>query len=426
MEKKGVMKEVRMDIKSELAMNIINYLIVEENYIYVGNERDVWLENLSHPTVQLIYLNQRSIFNEEQSQQIFRQIERVRSRIRRRYLMLKLNAVILNFDEFSAPLLETKQKFIKVITVKTPSDVLYNQELNKFYPKIANYTLERPMGELISEIQNETKKKALEVHSTLAFQKIPYTITVFLCLLVAVFGYLFFKPTDVWGTIIAIVYGAKYNPLIAAGQYWRLLTPSFLHFDWMHLLINMLFIYQFGKIVEQIFGWWRTLIIIAASAIIGNLFSFAFVPSISLGASTVAYGMLGALLFLGIENRKMFMGLMKNMVFPILFLSVFWSLIDSSIDGFGHLGGLLGGFLSATILGIPSYSRYLSRTILACATVLILVSGLFTSGTRLTKRTDYSNHNIALIYYYIEHGKEEYALQLIDKLNLDIETLFSQ
>ena len=67
MEKQGVMKEIRLDIQSELTMNIVNYLLVEENYIYVGNEKEIWLENLSHPTVQLIYINQRSLFNEMQA-----------------------------------------------------------------------------------------------------------------------------------------------------------------------------------------------------------------------------------------------------------------------------------------------------------------------------------------------------------------------
>ena len=42
MSNQGVMKEIRIDIQSELAMNIINYLIVEENYVYVGNERDLY------------------------------------------------------------------------------------------------------------------------------------------------------------------------------------------------------------------------------------------------------------------------------------------------------------------------------------------------------------------------------------------------
>lgn len=426
MEKKGVMKEVRMGVQSEFAMNIINYLIIEENYIYVGNERDVWLENLAHPTVQLIYLNQRNIFNEEQSAQIFKQIDHIRSRIRRRYLIWKLNVAILNLDDFSTPLLQSERPYVKVISVKTAEDMVNDQDLTQFYPDLSKETLERSMSELIIEIQNVTKKKALEVHKVLTFQKRPYVILVFLSILALVFVYFQFQPVDTWGTVIAIIYGAKYNPMILNGEYWRLLTPSLIHFDLMHLLVNMIFTYQFGKMTEQVFGWWKVLILIVGSAFIGNLFSYAFVSNISLGASTVAYGLLGALLFLGIENRKLFMGLVKNMVFPILILSFFWAFIDSSVDGYGHLGGLLGGFLIATILGMPSYPRFLSRTLLAIATLGVLISGLFIRGTMLTENTDYSNHHLAIIYYYLDQGEEEKALQIIEDFDIDIENLLAR
>ena len=87
MTNRGVMKEIRIEIQSELAMNIVHYLMSEEGYVYVGNERDVWLENLSHPTVQLIYLNQRSMFNEEQTTQLFTQVHVICALLRRRYLM---------------------------------------------------------------------------------------------------------------------------------------------------------------------------------------------------------------------------------------------------------------------------------------------------------------------------------------------------
>jgi len=416
MEKKGVMKEVRMDVQSELAMNIINYLIIEENYIYVGNEREVWLENLSHPTVQLIYLNQRSIFNEEQSQQTFRQIERVRSRIRRRYLMWKLNVVILNLDHLSIPLLHSQSHYLKVININQAHDVAKDAHLKKFYPKLSHIKLERPMSELIVEIQNATKKKALEIHNLLTFQKRPYVIFGLLCILIPMFIFLSFKPIDNWGTIVAIVYGAKYNPLILAGEYWRLITPAFIHFDLLHLLLNVAFIYQFGKMTEQVFGWWKTLIIMMSSAFVGNLFSYAFVSNVSLGASTIAYGLLGGLLFLGLENRKMFMGLVKNMILPILLLSIFLTAIDPVVDGYGHLGGFLGGFLIATILGLPSYPHYLSRTFLAVATLIVLISGLFIRGANLVERTDYTSHNQDLIRYYLLEGNEEKVLYLIEAL----------
>ncbi|HAX72873.1 MAG TPA: rhomboid family intramembrane serine protease, partial [Firmicutes bacterium] len=106
MEKQAVMKEIRLDIKSDLVMNIMNYLMAEEAYIFVGNENEIWLENLNHPTVQLIYLNQKSIYNEMQSQLLMKQIKRVRNRVRQRYLMSRLNVLVLNVDPMQRSAIE--------------------------------------------------------------------------------------------------------------------------------------------------------------------------------------------------------------------------------------------------------------------------------------------------------------------------------
>ncbi len=122
MTNRGVMKEIRIEIQSELAMNIVHYLMSEEGYVYVGNERDVWLENLSHPTVQLIYLNQRSMFNEEQTTQLFKQVHVIRARLRRRYLMGRLNVLILNINPIRPHLLNDDRHYLKVIDINEASD----------------------------------------------------------------------------------------------------------------------------------------------------------------------------------------------------------------------------------------------------------------------------------------------------------------
>ncbi|MFQ7057394.1 MAG: rhomboid family intramembrane serine protease [Turicibacter sanguinis] len=43
-------------------------------------------------------------------------------------------------------------------------------------------------------------------------------------------------------------------------------TKSYIHLQLFHLLFNAIFIYQFGKIIEHHFGWWRLTIIIIGSA----------------------------------------------------------------------------------------------------------------------------------------------------------------
>lgn len=163
MSNQGVMKEIRIDIQSELAMNIINYLIVEENYVYVGNERDIWLENLSHPTVQLIYINQRNLFNEHQATQFFNQVDAVRSRVRRRYLMGRLNVIILNLDQYSSRFLESHRKYLKIVHVNQPSDLKQDVELQQLFPHLKEAQLERSMIELIPLMQQATKEKAMKV-----------------------------------------------------------------------------------------------------------------------------------------------------------------------------------------------------------------------------------------------------------------------
>lgn len=424
MTNRGVMKEIRIEIKSELAMNVVHYFMSEENYVYVGNERDIWLENLSHPTVQLIYLNQRSIFNEEQAAQLLRQVDVIRSRLRRRYLMRRLNVLILNVQPMNPSILNTNRHYLKVIQVNQVNDLKENEELKYLFPRLVSAQLDQPMAQVMEQMHDSTKEKALNLKQMLMFQTRSTVTYVFLLALIAIFVFLQFQPLRDWLIPIAIDYGAKYNPLIAAGEYGRLLTSTFLHFDLMHLLFNVVFIYQFGRMVEHVLGWWRTAILIVGSAILGNLCSYAFVDGLSIGASTVAYGLLGAVLFLGIEQRKIFMHFVRTLVFPILAFSIFWVILEPGIDVYGHLGGFIGGFLIASILGLPKQPYYFSRTLLAGATVLMLITGLLHRGATLTEQTDYRAYNRAVVAYYYQTQQLEKLEKFNETLHLDLNQLF--
>ena len=69
--------------------------------------------------------------------------------------------------------------------------------------------------------------------------------------------------------------GAKLDVLLVQGQWWRLVSPIFVHIGWEHLLINSLTLYFLGMGLEPLYGSGRFLVIYLLSGVGGNLCSFA-------------------------------------------------------------------------------------------------------------------------------------------------------
>ena len=181
-------------------------------------------------------------------------------------------------------------------------------------------------------------------------------------------------------TFFMIQMGAKYNPLIVAGEYWRLLTPMFLHFGGLHLLMNMVFLFVMGSSVERIFGAWRFLLIYFGAGLLGTLSSFAFVSAVSAGASGANFGLMGALLYLALRQREFGVVIATRQVVLVIVLNLafgFWSGLN--IDNAGHIGGLLAGFCFAMILGLQGF-RYFTRRFVGVTLLFTLASVLFMQG----------------------------------------------
>ncbi len=77
-------------------------------------------------------------------------------------------------------------------------------------------------------------------------------------------------------------------------QFWRLLSPAFLHGGVIHILGNMLFLLFIGVPCEQKWGWRRFAVLYFVTAVGASLFSVAIHPnSISVGASGALFGIMG-------------------------------------------------------------------------------------------------------------------------------------
>ena len=148
-------------------------------------------------------------------------------------------------------------------------------------------------------------------------------------------------------------YGAKVNEYILAGEYWRFLTPVFLHGSILHIAFNMYALKALGPGLERHYGRIRFLILYLLSGFAGVVFSFLFSKDASLGSSTAIFGLLAAEGVFVYRNRRMFGETAKRALREIITIAGVNLLIGLSpgIDNWGHVGGLLGGALFAWLAG---------------------------------------------------------------------------
>ena len=150
---------------------------------------------------------------------------------------------------------------------------------------------------------------------------------------------------------VLVAYGAKYNDAIVGGQYWRFITPLFLHANILHVSLNLLNLVILGIFVERIFGHLRFLLIYLVTGVISVIASFYFAPQdISVGASGAIFGLVGAYSIFVLVHRKAFRrGGIPALVWLVFIigLNLGIGLIIPNVDNYAHLGG----FVSGCILG---------------------------------------------------------------------------
>jgi len=220
----------------------------------------------------------------------------------------------------------------------------------------------------------------------------PYVSYIMIAVITMIFAVMWWQSGGNLGALTidgeysnADLYGQKNNDLIRSGQYWRFLTPVFLHGSPIHLITNALSIYWLGTQIEKIYGARRFLIIYILAGIAGNVVSFMQTANPSLGASGAIFGLIGAGLIFPLRFRSLMRSeardsILKNLL-TITAINIGMGYSIPGVDNMAHMGGLAGGglvalFLIPDVLDVRPISRLREILLsLISASMLVLVAG---------------------------------------------------
>lgn len=147
--------------------------------------------------------------------------------------------------------------------------------------------------------------------------------------------------------------GALVRTEVVAGEWWRMLTATFLHGGFGHLFGNMVVLYIVGMACEHAFGVARMMLVYFGSALAGSALSLVASPGPSVGASGAVFGVLAGVVVVLYRNQHRFFVRDKRIGF-VLAAWAAWQLLTGFlspfVDNFAHLGGMIGGALAALLL----------------------------------------------------------------------------
>ncbi|MBT2656652.1 rhomboid family intramembrane serine protease [Bacillus sp. ISL-18] len=391
------------------------------------NQKELWLEKLENKKAPIIRMMLHDL---DWSNAMQRDIEftatngeRVRKQIGKSELNV-LNIYVSKFppvDEYEYRL-ERPFVFPQGNKTTVTSILFVNDELESGFRRLSDKLGWNIYFEFSNEYSEqeveELKKSALElaIHKVKAEQEIlvngkPLFTYLFIVIQLAVFLWLEINGGST-NTSTLIKYGAKVNALIDQGEWWRFITPIFLHIGFLHLLTNTLALYFLGTTVERIFGKSRFFIIYLFAGFTGFIASFLYSSNLSAGASGAIFGCFGALLYFGAMYPKLFFRTMGLNILVVLGINLVFGFSVSGIDNAGHLGGLAGGFLAAGVTHFPKRKKLLWQMVFLVASIAIVWSSLSYGFSSSAQAKD-ENSNLIMAEEYVKQGNYNQAYQLL-------------
>ena len=360
MEKEVIINEEMLDNKNMLVMKLIHYLITERNYnpiVLQGAENEIWLENLD-ADYRIVRIVTGKILNDEQLKFDIFKTKRIIKKIKKKTFTFSIKTLSI-FLDLEDNINVDIPKNIDFVNIKNEKELKSNSILETIFPDMKEklkYTEEgmQLFLKITTDINEHNIKDNEKVEKVF---RPKYPIITYILILINIFMYilpiLYSKDQTILGQFCI------YGDYVRRGEYYRLLTGTFLHANIIHLLCNMYALYILGSQLESFIGKVKFLIIYLFSALTGSLLSLIFLNNgISIGASGAVFGLAGALIYFGLHYRVYLGSVVKTNLIPIIVLNLCLGFMVKGIDNWAHIGGLIGGILCNMALGV----KYKSKT----------------------------------------------------------------
>ncbi|WP_042145933.1 rhomboid family intramembrane serine protease [Paucisalibacillus sp. EB02] len=266
--------------------------------------------------------------------------------------------------------------------------------------------LEQDIHQYKVDLYHKVKEKQKKEDSVFNYGK-PFITYLFIAINTILFLLLEFNGGSE-NTSTLIEFGAKFNPLITDGEWWRILTSMFLHLGLLHFASNMLFLYYFGSLAERIFGSVRFLVIYMLAGIGGGIASFVFVANISAGASGALYGLFGAFIYFGIFHKRIFFQTIGKNIMFLLGINIIIGFSLPQLDVSAHFGGLIAGFIAAGIVHFPKKRKHIVQ-IFATVLYLAVILAVFSYG--IQENGSSASYQLMKIEKFIQEEQYEEVIE---------------
>lgn len=349
--------------KDEITMKLLHYFITEQNYSPVvlhGAKNEIWLENMSGD-YKIVRIVSNYIHNNEQLDFDILKTRKIVKSIKKKTLNVNMNVLSI-FIDLGDNVTLSEEKNMDLIYLEDESDIKKYDFLYKYFPDIDEKLVFTEEGmnlflKITDDINNKNMVEAKKVDDIFR-PKTPYVTYTLMAIniLVFLYGFILNQGNNLINDF------ANYTPYVLAGDYYRLFSSMFIHVDALHIFFNMYALYILGSQAESFFGKGKFLFIYIFSGLAGSLLSIMlnqYVPSI--GASGAIFGVMGALLYFGYNYRVYLGNTLVRQLVPIIIINLALGFMMTGVDNYAHIGGLVGGILTAKTVGLETKSSSSDR-----------------------------------------------------------------